>query len=41
MTGEAIVLNYECSRGHMKRESYSRHFDADGWMLEEWQWLKP
>jgi hypothetical protein len=40
MTGEAIVLNYDCKRGHMVREPYANHFDADGWMLEEWKPLK-
>ena len=40
MTGEAIVLNYECKRGHMVREPYANHFDADGWMTEEWRPLR-
>lgn len=37
MTGEAIVLNYECKDGHMVRDPYAQHFDADGWMLDEWK----
>ena len=40
MTGEAVVLKYECKRGHMVREPYAYHFDADGWMLEEWRPLQ-
>jgi hypothetical protein len=40
MTGEAIVLNYNCKRGHMVREPYANHFDADGWMIEEWRPLR-
>jgi hypothetical protein len=33
MTGEANVLNYDCKRGHMVREPYAQHFNADGWMI--------
>jgi hypothetical protein len=40
MTGEAEELNYECKGGHMVREPYAYHFDADGWMLEEWKALR-
>ena len=40
MTGEAIVLNYDCKHGRMVREPYANHFDADGWMLEEWKPLR-
>jgi hypothetical protein len=40
MTGEAIVLKYDCKRGHMVREPYANHFDVDGWMLEEWRPLQ-
>jgi hypothetical protein len=39
MTGEAIVLNYDCKHSHMVREPYADHFDADGWMLGEWKSL--
>ena len=37
ITGEAIVLNYDCVRGHMKREPYAYAFDLDGYMNEEWR----
>jgi hypothetical protein len=40
MTGEAIVLNYDCKGGHMEPEPYANHFDADGWMMEEWKPLR-
>jgi hypothetical protein len=40
MTGEAIALNYNCKHGHMVREPYANHFDADGWMTEEWRPLR-
>jgi hypothetical protein len=40
MTGEAIALNYDCKRGHMVREPYAGHFDADGWKWEEWRPLR-
>jgi hypothetical protein len=37
MTGEAIVLNYDCVRGHLKRQPYAYAFDLDGYMMEEWR----
>ena len=40
LSGEAIVLNYDCKGGHMLREPYAQHFDADGWMLDEWKPLQ-
>jgi hypothetical protein len=40
VTGEAIVLSYDCKHGHMVREPYFNHFDPDGWITEDWRPLR-
>lgn len=39
LTGEALVLRYDCVGGHMKREPYAYEFDQDGWRYDEWRGL--
>jgi hypothetical protein len=39
ITGEAIVLNYKCVRGHMKRDPYAYAFDSDGYTNDQWRAL--
>jgi hypothetical protein len=41
ITGEAIVLNYQCKGKHMTREAYAYHFDSDGYKMEEWKPMTP
>jgi hypothetical protein len=36
-TGDAIILIYKCNAGHMKREPYVWHFDADGYRPDVWK----
>jgi hypothetical protein len=36
-SGDAIVLNYQCQGGHMKRDPYVWHFDADGYRPDVWK----
>ena len=36
-SGDAIVLNYQCLGGHMKREPYVWRFDADGYRPDVWK----
>jgi hypothetical protein len=40
MTGEAIWLDYECFRGHMRRKPYADVFDQDGYNSEQWKFLR-
>jgi hypothetical protein len=40
VTGEAIVLNYRCIGGHMKREPYATAFDTEGYINEEWRHIE-
>jgi hypothetical protein len=35
-SGDAIVLQYQCLSGHMKRDPYVWHFDADGYRPDVW-----
>ena len=36
-SGDAIVLRYQCQGGHMTREPYVWHFDADGYRPDQWK----